>query len=270
MQRSYSATHLNGFGGDLVTSNREGLVFAWNETIWGIELVSGKIVDRLTRKAISFGGFTAAKAAPFIVYLNSNDIDLVIWNFETGRHQKLPIARSENSPEKFAIDDTGSLLGVVDSDQSTNVYKFSPQFSKLLTISGDEIGGSLLGLSFIPNTNLVVLFDDARSRSRDSQGRLLVWDYVRKEEVRKIFVNLPGFRRMQYSEKHKALLVGTSEGVLSIVNLDEGKRRDLRVTARSISDISISPDGKHLAVAGDGSVTIWDLDAICSTGHRTE
>jgi hypothetical protein len=186
----------------------------------------------------------------------------------------------------FASQDDGAVLHVGTDGELLHTFELGrlPGFCRGLAISRD--GATLAA---IDDENRVQCFDVASGERRLSRqvdalplcalflpnGRLAVGDNAGTvsvysadgERTERHHLVSSNVMALAADEAGRRLAAGAWNGSITVLDLASGERRERPATRKRIYAIAFSPDGAHLAVAGEEpGVLVWHLDTQGESG----
>ena len=108
----------------------------------------------------------------------------------------------------------------------------------------------------------------------DHDSAVVFVNLATRQPVRRIHVEGPPwpFAKLALSDNLKVLAQGHGDGKVTVWNTDSGESSELKISARPISLLALSPEGRYLIAAGrdemprwcdlrTGTNDLWDIDA---------
>jgi formylglycine-generating enzyme required for sulfatase activity/WD40 repeat protein/serine/threonine protein kinase len=101
---------------------------------------------------------------------------------------------------------------------------------------------------------------DGKSLATGADGTVRLWDAATGKELQPLTGHAASANAVAYTPDCLRLLSGGSDQSLRLWDTVSGKELRTFPVAKSVASVDFLPDGKHFAYAGDGTLSVSDLD----------
>lgn len=109
----------------------------------------------------------------------------------------------------------------------------------------------------------VVIAPDGKTvAAAGDEGQIALWDLQTRKVIHRFPGHKAGIEALTFRNKGKTLISGSIDGTLRWWDLEKRELQKTISAAGPVTDLSLSPDAKHLAVAFVESQTVQVLDAV--------
>lgn len=123
----------------------------------------------------------------------------------------------------------------------------------LLSFEGNENSGTIADVAFGPDEELLAI---------GVGGEIQSWDLAARRRIRSLAVETGNVSAVAFAPGGERVVAGSDDGTLLVWNLGSGESRRADVGI-DIFGVAVSPDGAHVAVAGQPSLLeVWQLDPL--------
>jgi RNA polymerase sigma factor (sigma-70 family) len=229
---------------------------AKNATTWQVGTTWEGHVDKVNRLAFSPDGTTLASA--------SDDSTVKIWNLATGKE-----LRSLKEPDgggirglAFALD--GKTFATAGGDKGVRLWD-AEKGTPLQQFGGHT--AATYSVVFTPDGKTLVSGGGCANypdRGQTGYGEIRLWDPATGKERASIQSHTWPVAHLAFTPDGKTLISGGYDSTIKFWDWDGKAQPQERLTitvgqGQGIYDMALSPDGKTLVVASEGTVKLWDV-----------
>jgi formylglycine-generating enzyme required for sulfatase activity/WD40 repeat protein/serine/threonine protein kinase len=228
--------------------------------LWDIQGDAPKELATITGHSDWVSGATITADGKTLVSIGTHDYTLRLWDVGQREPKPGPVMSFGTAGCKMATSADGKTLAI---DMWTGVIWIvdltaeGPKCRYVLG-QGNTDGKPHLhtALAFSPDGKTLAASDT----NYPNNITLQLWDVATGKEVQPLTGHAASANAVSYSPDCLRLLSGGSDKSLRLWDMVNGKELRTFPVAKSVASIELLPDGKHFAYAGDGTLSVSDLD----------
>jgi WD40 repeat protein len=234
-------------GHTLVSGGGEGSVIVW-------DVASRKPRETLSGDATPVCG-VAFSPGSTTFYTSSQDGSIITWDLSGERRliRPLPGVVASGVHSTMALSPNGTVLAIPQRRGTVVLWDLT-KGSRVAELHAQTLPGYValfgIGVAFSP---------DGRQLATAGQhpDEVVLWDLGKRSPIGAPFRHERA-TRVAFSPDGKTLASGSDSGQVILWDVSTGKSLARKGVKGSVSDLDFSPDGQLLAIAGTGTVGLWN------------
>jgi RNA polymerase sigma factor (sigma-70 family) len=243
-------------GGQARQPEPKGQADAPKPTRWRMQTALEGHTDAVNRLAFSRDGRWLASA--------SEDSTVIVWDVARGKALVTLKERVGGGVRNVAFAPDGKTLATVGGDTRVRWWH-ATDGAQLQEFHGHT--AATFGVVFTPDGKTLVSGGgcvDRPERGQHGYGEIRLWDPQTGKERANVSCHTGPVARLAFTRDGKTLVSGGYDSTIKVWDWDgnDQLRERLSITAgerQGVYDMALSPDGKTLVAAYDGTVGLWDV-----------